>query len=326
MTPGEIAREAAIAHFAARRAGRPVPVPESAEVRAALAELEAVWNSFDGLVDDPALRQIRTEALARLEASPARKTGWRATRVAASLLLIAGSAAALAGMHVWRQTNPAPTTAPLALRTYDNGQAPPRKVVLADGTRLTLDAQTRLQVGENATRRQVLIERGRVFFEVRHDAGRPFRVSAGNATVTDIGTTFEVSAAPGVTRVTLVEGAVSVTAPGRAARQLSPGLQLTLAGGEITLTRLDARRSTDWQSGMISADSEPLASLVTRFNIHLARPLALRDATAGNLPVSGVFRLDDPQGFIAALAGMGHPDAVVQAPAPTPTNRHLSSP
>jgi transmembrane sensor len=78
------------------------------------------------------------------------------------------------------------------------------------------------------------------------------------------------------------------------------------------LGRSDITGAPGWQDGMIVADAEPLASLVDRFNRYLAQPLVIRDLRTGTVPVSGAFRVDDPQALVDTVAAMGHPGAVAR--------------
>jgi transmembrane sensor len=318
----ERAREAAIAHFAARRGGRPVALPGDPQTQAALAEVEALWASLDHMADDKAVAAMRAQALARI-AEPAAETGagrqrrrWPA--IAAGLGVAAaglGLVLAVRPGHAPQSITLAPSAPQLALRTLENGAAGPRTVALADGSQITLDAHTRVLLGADGAPRRAVLAEGRAFFRVTHDGARPFRVEAGDLVVTDIGTVFEVSRAGDGVAVALLEGAVDVAAPGLAARRLAPGQRLTLRGREAALGQAEAIGTPGWQDGMIVADAEPLASLVDRFNRYLARPLVLRDARAAAVPVSGAFRVDDPQALVDAMGAMGHPGALAQGPA-----------
>lgn len=310
---GQPALDAAIAHFAARRAGRPAPVPDDAQTQAALAEVEALWAGLDQVADHEAVIAMRAQALARTAGGVAAQPRRRWLAVAAALGVVAIGVGTVLAV---RSGSPLPSAAPqLAMRTLENGSAGPRTVSLADGSQITLDAQTRVLVGEDAGRRSVVLAQGRAYFRVKHDAARPFRVEAGPLSVTDVGTVFEVSRAGDGVAVSLVEGAVDVAAPGLAPRRLSPGQHLALRGGEAVLGRSDITGAPGWQDGMIVADAEPLASLVGRFNRYLAQPLVIRDARAGAVPVSGAFRVDDPQALVDTVAAMGHPGALSRGPA-----------
>ncbi|NKJ44461.1 FecR domain-containing protein [Novosphingobium sp. SG720] len=308
------AREAAIAHFAARQSGRPVPVPADAKTQAALAEVEALWARLEHAADSEEIAAMRAAALARSAPGTHQGQGQRRPWLAAAAAL--GALAVGVGTVLAVRSGSAPTATPgapqLAMRPLENGTAGPRTVALADGSQITLDAHTRVLLGEDATRRSAVLAQGRAFFRVAHDGARPFRVTAGTMAVTDIGTVFDVGRDGDTATVTLLEGAVDVSAPGLAPRRLAPGQRLTLRGNVARLGRADPAGTPAWQDGMIAADAEPLASLVARFNRYLARPLVLKDARAGAVPVSGAFRVDDPQALVDAVAAMGHPGALTR--------------
>jgi transmembrane sensor len=94
---------------------------------------------------------------------------------------------------------------------YQTGVGEQRVVRLADGTLVSLNSDTRIQVGVTQNRRRVTLARGEAYFEVTHNPERPFVVSVGNHDVTALGTTFLVRFDSDRTAVTLVEGKVTVS-------------------------------------------------------------------------------------------------------------------
>jgi transmembrane sensor len=283
----------AAARFAATRhegGDWSAPSPQDA---ADMGEVAGLWRDLDGVADNPAVLAMRQQALARLEASAPRARRW-------PWPVLAGVAASLAVVVAHR---PAPPAAPVSAgQVIANGQNFPREVALADGTRVTLDSRTQMHVSGGG--RQVRLDYGRAFFNVRHDAAHPFAVQVADMTVQDIGTRFEVRQEQGTTSVTLVEGKVRALRGGHA-MDMAPGGRLTLRGGQWALETLDAAHQTAWQSGMISADDRPVGEVVAQFNRYRSRPLIIRDRAAQAVRVSGEFRLDDPQGFVEALSAMG---------------------
>jgi ferric-dicitrate binding protein FerR (iron transport regulator) len=90
------------------------------------------------------------------------------------------------------------------------------KLILADGTKVWLDAASSITyptafVGKT---RQVSIS-GQAYFEVVHDATKPFEVKVQGQIIQDIGTAFNINAYPDepTMKVTLVSGAVAVGSP-----------------------------------------------------------------------------------------------------------------
>ncbi|MEO8451591.1 MAG: FecR domain-containing protein, partial [Gemmatimonadota bacterium] len=99
---------------------------------------------------------------------------------------------------------------------YQTAVGQQQQIRLADGSTVDLAPDSRLEVGNGygRTTRAVTLA-GRGLFEVRHDAGRPFRVTAGGATIEDLGTAFEVAArgsAP--VHVVVITGSVAVRSGG----------------------------------------------------------------------------------------------------------------
>lgn len=110
------------------------------------------------------------------------------------------------------------------------------KVVLADGTKIWLNAASELIYPEAFpdTVRKVRLT-GEAYFEVAKNPEKPFVVVVGDMEVTVLGTSFNVSAYPNSNRrTTLVEGRVAVELqgqhveilPGQQARETERGLQV----------------------------------------------------------------------------------------------------
>ena len=110
------------------------------------------------------------------------------------------------------------------------------KVVLADGTKIWLNAASELIYPEvfPDTVRKVRLT-GEAYFEVAKNSVKPFVVEVGHMEITVLGTSFNVSAYPNSNRqTTLVEGRVAVELqgqhveilPGQQARETEVGLQV----------------------------------------------------------------------------------------------------
>ena len=67
-----------------------------------------------------------------------------------------------------------------------------REVVLADGSRVLLDAQSAIRSDLSGTERRVTLLRGRALFTVARDPQRPFVVATPEARATALGTRYEV--------------------------------------------------------------------------------------------------------------------------------------
>lgn len=106
-----------------------------------------------------------------------------------------------------------PTVAMLynTLSTPRGGQY---SLVLADGTKVWLNAASSIKypVAFNGDERKVEIT-GEAYFEVEHNAAKPFRIIAGNQVIEDLGTQFNVNSYVDepITKVTLIAGSVKVS-------------------------------------------------------------------------------------------------------------------
>jgi anti-sigma factor RsiW len=102
---------------------------------------------------------------------------------------------------------------------------------MVDGSEVRLNAQTEVTL---ASARRVEVAGGQVFSSVRRQPeGEQFVVRAGpaDATLTALGTSFDVSCSPRQTTLTVVEGSVKLEAAGGAADVVKGGEAITLDDG-----------------------------------------------------------------------------------------------
>lgn len=127
---------------------------------------------------------------------------------------------------------------PMAYNTIFIPRGGEYEAVLEDGTRVWLNAETELKipVAFAQEERRVMLS-GEAYFEVAHEAGRPFIVETDLGNVRVFGTGFNVRnyAADREVKTTLVEGSVGFMQKGDEAAQytkIEPGYQIRCAGEE----------------------------------------------------------------------------------------------
>lgn len=244
----------------------------------------------------PELLQRRRDALDRARVAGRKRWGpARPDRRA----LAAGIAAAVAvpvALFGWRQFGTPEAQA------YATGHGEQRTLVLADGSRLSLDALTKVEVTLARTERRIELVSGRMNIEVAKDPERPLRVMAAGSTVTAIGTVFTVERAAKAVVVTLVEGRVAVRRVKGDRLEMKPGQELTVdAAGKASLReRVDTDQALAWRDGKLIFDDEPLGAAATRMNNYGARRIVVEGA-AQDLRISGVFRAGDVEAFVGAV-------------------------
>lgn len=113
---------------------------------------------------------------------------------------------------------------------YETMAGEQRKIVLGDGSVILIRPNTRLCVtGDyNKETRTVLLTKGAAFFEVEHEAEKPFIVNLGDCSVKDIGTSFDIEKLADSIKVTVSTGRVAfIKKATRETRELSGGMSLS---------------------------------------------------------------------------------------------------
>ncbi|PCD02251.1 hypothetical protein COC42_12425 [Sphingomonas spermidinifaciens] len=267
--------------------------------RDAYAEAGAQWLDAGGLA---ATEMGRNRRLPEPRPALWQMPAVRPVFAAAALLLVV-----LPGFWLLRAPSAVPDAALVA-------QAEPqatrvgeiRAVKLGDGTIVTLDTDSAIEVRFSGDLRQVRLMRGRARFDVAHDAARPFRVEAGGRTVIALGTVFDVGIEPGGVRVSLLRGSVDVrgVAPAggvAAVTRLAPGECFTDVASRPKVVRASPAVQ-QWVSGMLDFDGVPLGDVLEQTNRYSERKIRLGDPSLASARVTGGFRPLPVEQLATALA------------------------
>jgi transmembrane sensor len=264
---------------------------------AAYAETSRLWVGLSSLADDQEIATWRREAVAaprggtRFNARCAwGRLAW-GSAIAACLFLVA----ALVGYRVLR--NP-PDTA--VTRHYATAHGEIRQVALLDGSSVTLNVDTMLDVTIGQHARTVQLTKGEAVFEVAHEPQRPFIVHAAGNIIQDIGTRFDVNLAGSQTDITVVEGIVQVTRQDQSAT-LTHGDRLVAGSGVWHQRRIAPEVAIGWTQGKLVFRETPLGEAVAQVNSHGPGHLVITDPSLENLPISGDFRIGQTASLVRAL-------------------------
>lgn len=201
-----------------------------------------------------------------------------------------------------------PVTLMLRDPVYETGRGEQEVVQLDDGTRLTLNTDTRLSVSYERDQRRVSLSRGEVFLDVARNPDRPFVVQVDDDNVRVLGTSFLVRRDEDATQVALVSGSVLVTPGGpdaliRPAVTLSPGERLRWeAGMQNRIDRPKLDNFLAWRRGELVLEQTLVADAVAEMNRYSRTPMVLNDPRAANARISGVFKTGDSETFAHTLA------------------------
>ncbi|MCJ1886395.1 FecR family protein [Pseudomonas sp. LA21] len=179
-----------------------------------------------------------------------------------------------------------------------------REIALADGSRMTLDADSAVAVSLEGEQRRVELLRGAASFTVKH-LPKPFVVRAGEGEARVLGTEFEVRRLDGQTRVTVAEGRVSVRgshAVGVPEVVLGAGERVGIDGTTLGAAQpADAQAALAWRQGWLTFYRAPLGEVLERLGAYYPGRIVLLDDELAQRRVSGSFPSADPQAALDSL-------------------------
>lgn len=184
---------------------------------------------------------------------------------------------------------------------FSTGTGERRTFSLDDGSRLTLNARTRVDADFTQGTRHLMLREGDIVVQVAPDAARPFVVSTLEADTRALGTRFSVRQEAGATRVAVLAHSVEVRGlhGERQVLQAREGARIDAAGiGRLAEDQVDA---AEWQQGLLVVNRRPLSEVVGELQRYRRDVLRVSPAAADIL-VQGVFRLDDVDRALLALA------------------------
>jgi transmembrane sensor len=270
---------------------------ESEAHRASYDRQVALWAGVGALRDDPS-------AIAALQSLRSLAPKWGVGRRQLLFASAAGAAAIGGGWFAWRSL--------FASASYQTAVGEQRRIILSDGSAVTLNTDSALRVRFDTSERRLWLDRGQAFFAVERDAARPFRVFVGEDEVRAIGTAFDIRRQGDRAQVTLEEGVVAVYRNADQAEVLSaerqpdvvlrPNEQVVVAPtAPINVAMVDARRTGAWRFGQMVLESEPLSAAVAEINRYNARQIVIGDPSLNSVAINGVFQTGRPETFVEAL-------------------------
>jgi transmembrane sensor len=181
-----------------------------------------------------------------------------------------------------------------------------RQVTLADGSTVTLDTSTKVDVEIGRSRRRAHLKYGRARFRIAH-SGEPFVVETASSTITAQQGVIDVEQVGRQGRVQVLAGAAEVRGSDQAQTSrvaLGAGESVTVGPGGPE-QKAAVASVPDWTRGMLQFDATPLADAVALANRYSEHKIFLT-GDIGPLRVTGAFRAGDATGFARALAAAFH--------------------
>jgi transmembrane sensor len=201
---------------------------------------------------------------------------------------------------------------------YETRIGEQRDVLLSDGSKITLNTNTAVSVRYSRAARRIELQRGEALFVVKHQSERPFEVTAGVTLTRAVGTEFNVDLRAGGVTVSVLEGAVQVSAIGNALGSVAIAhdkardpVRVAVARGEalevrsqehrIVEGKADVKRIDAWRARRLEFSDAPLEEAVAEFNRYSTTRMELGTQELKSVRISGIFYTDDAAGFLYSL-------------------------
>jgi len=172
-------------------------------------------------------------------------------------------------------------------------------MVLNDGSLVTLNTDSKIEVELQAERRVISLVSGEAMFEVAHDKSRPFDVIVGNAVVRAVGTQFNIDRRAARSTVTVLEGKVLVDDVPVAAGQ---GVTITERGVTAPARLANPASAIAWTQRRLVFEHRSLGEVAAEFNRYNQRQIHIDDAALRREEVTGTFQANDPGAFLTFLS------------------------
>jgi transmembrane sensor len=250
------------------------------------------------------LERLNVTALDELPADSSDQSGWNRRR----LMLAGGTAAGIAagvGLALYRlESGP-------ERKTYSTAIGQIQEVVLADGSIVLLNTNTKIVVRFTDKLRDIALLQGEAQFDVVKNKMRPFIVSAGGTRVRAVGTSFTVTVLPnrpiqvlvkeGVVELRRADAATAI--PVRASANIQAIAPEDAPIVTVAVPEQKLVRDLAWQHGRIALDNQSLEDAADEFarysEVHIVVDPAVSDRTN-----TGLFASNDPVAFAKAAAAV----------------------
>jgi len=251
----------------------------SPENAAAFEAVDRTWDDLGGVseLEDP-IQEPRDRKMSRR-------------------LLLAGAGIATVGVAGFYAFLPA------SANTFETGVGEQKRVTLEDGSKLFLDAQTKVAISFSKTARSAVMPYGRANFQVASDDQRPFIVEAAQRRIVANRCDFDVRCDDGKVQVVLIHGEADVR-PKKAslpAARLRSGERMIAVADVEKFDRPKLAPLVAWQDGYEIFESTRLQEAVAEMNRYSDTKITV-DSRIADRKVSGVYRAGDNVAFARVVA------------------------
>lgn len=190
---------------------------------------------------------------------------------------------------------------PLWLADIRTATGERRELVLDDGTRLTLNTASAVDIRFNAGQRLIILCAGEILVSTARDP-RPLSVRSRHGEMRALGTRFSVRQEDDYTDLQVLEHAVAVrNRPDASELRVEAGTRLRFDLGPLPAPQPLDPDATQWSHGRLVIDNWRLDHTLAELQRYRAGVIQCADDIA-HLRLSGAYPLDDTDRALAAIA------------------------
>ncbi|MDF0541375.1 FecR domain-containing protein [Sphingobium sp. H39-3-25] len=186
---------------------------------------------------------------------------------------------------------------------HSTGHAERALAQLADGSAITMNGETTLDVDLRANKRLIRMVRGEALFDVAKDPDRPFIIDLDGAKIEVLGTKFNVRKRQNGVELSVTEGLVSVSS-GQDFIKVPAGSTAIIRLGTSAMAVAApsvVQQRVAWTEGFLEFDNEPLDEVLDEFNRYRRAPIMIGDPRIASTMITGRFGLNESNEFVSAL-------------------------
>ena len=306
---------------------RGLSIAETAELRrwmaddtqnaAMLGRMAGMWDSMDSMAR---LSELFPHEMLQAEEP---RTSYRWAAMAASVLVaVLVGFGAISYFSEFAGDDRAALVAS-EIGVYETAVGGLSRVQLSDGSQLTLNTNSRLEIEFTQTNRIIRLRRGELHIDVAHDKSRPLSVITGGRIVQAVGTAFtlkldedqriELLVVDGKVKVGQASGWLAESGDPRGGNVLRDADDMAVyAKGDSVV--LDANRDElrmlrpdeieielSWRDGNLIFDGQSLSEAISEISRYTTIKFVFVDEDLRDVRVAGLFKAGDVSGFLTSL-------------------------
>ena len=173
------------------------------------------------------------------------------------------------------------------------------EIFLEDGTKVYLNANSSLKYPVHFIKRNRKVYLcGEAYFEVKHDANKPFIVNSHGFNIMDLGTKFNVeSYNQDYFKVSLLQGGINVIIPDKREFKIPVGSRLVMKNNKISISKIRNMDYYKWKDGLLCLKDTKLLDIFSKLELYFDVKFVIK-TDIDNESYSGKFRIGDGIGHV----------------------------